>query len=345
MPTLEFDDFEAADTDYVAHLNANFDEIASFFNALAAMVSATSGPGAILIQDLFDRPGVVGSSSYHLDVESYAGGSEIDIGRRPAPFAPPGETDTSIAWGLFAGEWDRVSQVGDVTLDASAIVAGLPKTIYVGVPSTGIAQFYEIESPPDVVMLYAMSWDGADLSEFERVTHILPGYSLIQSMAAAPMKDQILDTETDFRDGNTYGDSVIVLPGAPAANGISLEGAVEALGLFFNVTRDDEDGWFTNSAGDPDESKVTLQVVDDEDDVWSASDIVIDCTDPVGTFFVAIDAGVSAKKFVTEARTLRLKLVSCGDDVVSARCFTWGAFYKPMHGAPMPKDLTKVKGV
>src|SRR5689334_21670199 len=120
MPTLEFPpDFTAPDTDYVSHLNGNFDLIESFFNALAATVSATSGAGAQVVQDLFDRPGIVGSASYHLDVESYAGGPTIDVGRRPTPFSPPGETDTSIAFGLFSGEWERVTQVGDITLDAT----------------------------------------------------------------------------------------------------------------------------------------------------------------------------------------------------------------------------------
>lgn len=345
MPTLEFPaDFTDDDLDYVEHINGNFDLIASFFNALAATVSATSGAGAVLLQDVFDRSGIVGSASYRLDVESYGGGSSIDIGRRPAPFSPPGETDVSIAWGLFSGEWDRVSQTGDITLDASGIIAGLPKTIYVGVPSTGIAQFYEDGGTANVIMLYSMTWDGADLSDFKRLTHILPGYTLVQALAAVPKQLSVFDGESDFRDGED-GLSRIVLPGAPASNGISLEGAVEVLGVFIDVQRDDEDGWYAASAGDPAESLVTLQAVDDDDDVLTESDIEIDCTDPIGTTFKAIDSGYSDKRFVTAKRTVRLKLVSVGDDVVSARCFTWGLWVKPLLGAPMPKDSTKVRGV
>jgi hypothetical protein len=182
-----------------------------------------------------------------------------------------------------------------------------------------------------------------DLSDFRRLAHLPPGYPLLQAIAAAPKKEQILDTETNFVDGETYSDSAIVIPGSPAANGISLEGAGEFLGIFFDVQRDDEDGWYTNSAGDPDESKVTLQVVDQDDVEYCATDIVIDCADPIGTTFKALDAGLGDLKFVTNVRTLRLKVVSVGADVVCARCFTWGIWTRPLLGAPLPKDSTKVR--
>jgi hypothetical protein len=236
-----------------------------------------------------------------------------------------------------------VTQVGDITLNASPIVAGLPKTIYVGVPSTGTATLYEDGGTANVVMLYSMTWDGVDLSDFRRLAHLLPGYPLLQSIAAAPKKEQILDGETNFVDGGTYSDSAIVLPGAPAANGISLEGAVELAGVFFDVQRDDEDAWYTNSAGDPAESLVTLQLVDQDDVEYLATPIEIDCDDPIGTVFKALDAGIGDLKFVTNVRTLRLKVVSVGADVVCARLFTWGIYYRPLHGAPMPKDTTKVR--
>lgn len=339
---LELTDFAAPDTNYVQKLNANNAAIESAVNSLAAQISATSGDGAVLLQDLFDRPGIVGSSSYRLDLDAYDGGTSITIGRRPAFDAAKGESDVSILWGLFGGEWQRVSQTGDLVLNAATIISGLPKTIYVGVPSTGIAQLYEDAVVANVVMLYSMCWDGFSLACFTRLAHLLPGYSLLQQMAGAPKMNQVFDTETDWRDGDLYGKTQIVFPGAADDNEIGLDGAVEILGFFCSAARDDDDGFSAPTGDDPDAVAVRFQVVDETETVWTDADFDFDASNIPDTNFRGLASGIDEDRFVTEVKEFRLKLVSVGANVVSARCFSWGVYYRPLLGAPIPKDDTKV---
>lgn len=340
---LELDDFAAEDTDYVQKMNANNAALESFINALAAQVSATTGDGAILLQDLFDRPGVVGSHSYVLDIDAYAGGDAITIGRRPAPFTEAGETDVSIAWGLFGGEWQRVSMTSDLEITAAGIVAGLPKTVYIGIPSSGVPQFYEDGDTPSVIMVYSATWDGVDLSEFHRLTHILPAYSLIQSICAAPRQLSVMDTETDWLDVSVgdYSDSVIVLPGGAPSNAIDVDGMVELIGFFLHVPKQSGDGFDAVAA----DSTVELSVRNDDDDDLVESHFEIDGNDPTGLVFKGLAGGIGDAKFVRTSTTLRLKLEAIGADVSSARCFTWGVFVRPLLGANAPKDSTKVKQI
>src|SRR5262245_54580198 len=139
-PTL-FKTFAMAMTDFIAKHNNNYTLIEAALVDLYQQVLAGMGEGAMLTLDAFDRVGIVGAASYRLDLDTYPGGALIDIGRRPAFNAALGDKNVSVAW-INAGGLMRVQLSGDTTLNAAPITAGLPKTIYVGIPSTGVPQFY-----------------------------------------------------------------------------------------------------------------------------------------------------------------------------------------------------------
>src|SRR6185436_6473119 len=88
----------ASNRDYIAKMNNNFTALAAAVNALQSAIGGALGPGAALITDVMDRPGLVGTHAYSWDLENYDGGTGIDIGRRPAPVLAYGETDVSTAW-------------------------------------------------------------------------------------------------------------------------------------------------------------------------------------------------------------------------------------------------------
>ena len=89
---------------------------------------------------------IVGSASYVLDLENYIGTALIDIGRRPAPVSAFGEIDESVAWGTFSGVKRRITQTGDVTLNAAAVTTGLTKDIFIGLGSDGTPAFHEVDN-------------------------------------------------------------------------------------------------------------------------------------------------------------------------------------------------------
>lgn len=342
--TLSLTDFAASDRDYVAKMNANNTSIESAVNDLIAKVAAGGGSGADLILAAFDRPGLVGTHSYVLDLEAYAGGTTIDIGRRPAPDSGKGETDISSAWGTFGGEQQMVQMTGDATLDAAVITAGLPKTIYVGIPSGGTPQLYESTGTPNVIYAYSMTWDGFQLTDFKRMAPILPAYSLFQKLAANPQILQVFDTETDFVSDEN-GSTQIVIPGAADDNEAGLECAVELLGFFASAGKADDDGFSAPSGVDPESVAVRFNILDENDDVMTADEFEFDCSNIPDTVFLPVDPSLGDKRFATDIKEFRLVRTHVGANVVSARAFIWAVVYRPIYGLAIPKDTTKVEEV
>lgn len=334
--------FAAGDTDYVSKLNSNFTIIEGELNSLAAQILASVGEGAQLITDSYDRDGVVGSASYRLDIENYVGAALIDIGRRPAPVAAFGEIDESVAWGTFSGVKRRITLTGDLSLNAAAITTGLPKDIFVGIGSDGTPAFHEVDNTPNVLYIYAMCWDGFQLTDFRRIGHILPGYSLIQSIASAPEQRGVFDGDTDWLQDLVAG-TEIILPGASDDNAIDLDGAVEVVGFWFAPTKSGDDGWnapFPSS--DPDDPIVKLKVTSEAVD-WTLADFQVDAGAAPDVVFAKVNVPtVGNDRFVTVVRRFRLERTALGALVTSARAFTWGLFVRPIHGNAFPKDNTKV---
>src|ERR1041384_8208231 len=118
MPFLTVPSVVLGTTDYPAVIDSIVTAIVAAVNDLANQILAGVGDGSLLILDGFDRDGTVGSASYQLDLENYAGGSQITIGRRPLPNVPQGDQDVSIAWVTAGGQRNRVTMSGDLVLDA-----------------------------------------------------------------------------------------------------------------------------------------------------------------------------------------------------------------------------------
>lgn len=338
--TITLQDFLTTSTDYVARHNNNNAVLEAAINALQASVLGTVGPGGPLITDVFDRPGLVGAASYQLDLENYSGGVTIDIGRRPAPVTPFGETNVSIAWGLFSGGYERVTMTGDATLDASAIVAGLPKTIYVIITSNGAPQLVESDSLPTVLYAYSMTWDGYSLTDFKRLAPILGGNTLLQSMAGRPELITLFDPETNWVS-DEQGMTAIMLPGSLADNGFA-EMSAEVLGFWVNAARADDDGFSAPTESlVADDNHVKWKITSEGED-WTSEDFDFDCSNVPDVQFIAVNPAVGDAKFVTEARTFEMERTHLGDNVVCARAFQWGVIVRPLYGLPIPKDIAFV---
>lgn len=341
MPTITAPTLSASDSDFIQTLNALMADIENAINTHHAELLAAIGPGALLIEDLFDREGVVGEHSYQLDIPNYTGGPQITIGRRPAPIGARGEVDVSIAWIVTAGGKTRVSMTSDLVLSAAGVITGLPKTIYVRVGSSGVPQVLETEADTNLLTLYKATWNGFSWQNITRLAPILPGYPTFMKLAGHPRQNQIHDGDTNWvDDGVLDSDTEIVTHGDPLDNGIGLNAEVEIQGFFIHPHRAGAGFWFAPSANPPD-SLVTLRVVS-AGETWSAEDIVIDCTQAPDSIFIGVASAIGSKKYVNEVRRFRLEFVSKGSGVVSARGFTWGAEYAPLFGASVPKDATAI---
>lgn len=334
--------YAAGDVDYVSKLNSNATVIEGELNSLAAQVLASFGEGAQLILDTYDRDGVVGTASYVLDIGAYAGAALIDIGRRPTPVPAFGDPTESVAWGTFSGVKRRVTQSTDVTLNAAAITTGLPKDIFVVIGADGTAAFEETDSLPNLIYVYTMCWDGFQLTDFRRRAPILPGYSLIQSIAAAPTQLQVSDSDTDWLQDLVAATEVSV-PGAKEDNEILLDGGVEVLGFFVHAMKSGNDGWnapFPSS--NPDDAIVKMKVTSEGVD-WTLAPMEIDAGAAPDVVYQKLNIGVvGLDRFVTVTRRFRLERTALGANITSARGFTWGLFVRPILGIAIPKDTTKV---
>lgn len=325
-------------TSYEAITEANRVMIESFLNELEAKVSAAGGDGAVLILDAFDRDGLVGGASYQLDVKNYTGGPQIKVGRRPVFSAAKGDQDLSIAFGTFGGLRQRVTLNGDVTLDASAIVSALPKTIYVGIPSDGTPQLYQDGTLPNVLYAYSMTWNGFSLTDFKHKAHILPGFTLIQELAKAPSCERIFDSQTDWFV-HEESRSTMIFGGNGDTSETGLNVSREIVGGFFATGPADDDGWAVS--GGPN-STLKLELWDDQDRRWNLEDIAIDVATAPTRFFFTIDPVLGDDRWVTDVTEFRLVKISAGGDVVGARGFSWGLFTRPVIGTPIAKDSAVV---
>lgn len=320
--------------DYPAVLQANLDAIESAINALAQQILAASGDGADLILDVFDRPGFVGTHSYVLDRDAYTGGPQITIGRRPAPNVPAGEQDVSVAWGVFGGQRQRVQQNGDIELDASPFLSGLPTTLYVGIGSSGTAQLYDDNVTPNVLYVYSMTWDGFSLKNFRRLGHYLPAYSLFQSLVKHAHVVQVQDFETQWTS-DLAAEVSLPLHGGPLANEIGVNHAVELVGGFIDIPKGGAGRFYAPSAI---KNKLKLKLMSAGVKV-NAGDLEINVASTPDRIYFTIDAeAMGDERYVTEVADFRLERVSIGDHVVSARGYTLGLFVRPMIGQAIPKD-------
>jgi hypothetical protein len=339
MPPLSLATPTPNGLDYPEVTDANFAAIQAFCNALAQQVLATSGDGAELILDVFDRPGLVGTHSYALDLDNYAGGGQIMIGRRPAPVGD--ELDVSVAWGTFGGQLQRVQQTGDVELDATTILNALPKTIYVGIGSSGTAQLYEDTITAEVLYIYSMCWDGFQLTEFRRLGHYLPAYSFFQSLVKHAQVIQITDFETQWTV-DQVAEISLPLHGGPLSNEVGVNQAVEVVAGFVDIPKSGAGRFHSPSAI---LNKLVLKLMC-AGVKWNLSDIEINVASTPDRIYFTIDAdAVGDDRFVTEVEDFRLEKVSIGAHVVSARGYTLGLFVRPILGVPIPKDSDEVDQV
>lgn len=320
-------------------IDDNFEEIQSFVNALAAQILAVSGDGALLLLDLYDRHGIVGPTSYVLGIEEYEGGSEILCGRRPAPDLAKGDLDISIAFGTFGETKKRVTQVGDVTLDAAPITNALPKTIYVGVGSSGTAQLFEDQSEPDVLYIYSLCWDGFQLTQMTRLGHFLPSYSLLQMIAKRAREISVYDRDTQWKSD---ADAEVRLPlhGSALSNGVTgLEMAEEIIAGYVDIPAGGV-GRFHCPGGT--DNKLVLRFMLNGQQVNLAA-IQINVSNAPDRIYFAIDAdGLGRERFVTSVSSVTIERVSVGADVVSARGITYGLFVRQVLGIAIPKDSDAV---
>jgi hypothetical protein len=342
MTMTPLNSFAASDTDYVEKFNANFAIIESFCNGLEAQLVAAGVDGQALLLDLWDRDGLVGPQSYVLDVDNYAGGATITIGRRPVFNPTLGEVDVSIAFGTFGGTKVRVTQSGDVVLNAATIVTGLPKTIYVGIGSNGTPQLYEDTSTINVLYVWSMTWDGLQMTNFKRIAHILDAYATLQALHNSPKTIQIFDPETNFVS-DYIGGTEIVLPGAASDNGIDVDGSFEVVGLFFLATKAGIDG-FSAMAGNPLPDDVMVRFnIESDGVVWNDTVFEIDASNVPDYLYKKVNVGVVGDdRFVTERRRFEIRRESIGSFVTSARAFVWGLLVRPIIGLPVPRDTTRV---
>lgn len=333
----------ANDIDYISQINTNWATIEGAINTLDAQILAAVGDGALLILDAFDRDGLVGAQSYQLDILNYAGGAQIDIGRRPVFNPALGEVDESIAWVTVGGNRTRVQQATDVTLDATSIVVTMPTTIFVGVGSSGTAQLFPDQTAANVLYIYSMTWNAFSLTNFRRLAPILPGYPTLQEIVKAPRIVQLFDSDTDWLV-DLIGRTEIVLPGEADDNAIGLEASMQVLGGFVSFHRGDFDGCHAPTGAAPDnelELRLTSAAVK-----WNLEQILIDCSNIPDTIFFRIDTAVVGDlRFVNEARRFQLEKISVGSSVVSARGMTWGLYVKPMIGLAIPKDESVVDDI
>ncbi len=338
--TLSLQNFAASDKNYIAKMNANNAAIEAAVNSLISQISAAMGAGSLLILDEHDRDGIEGAASYQLDLENYAGGAEIAIGRRPVANVLLGDQDVSIAWGTFSGVKHRVTLTGDVTLNAGGVVSGLPKTIYVGIPSNGTPQFFEDTSTLNVLYIYSMTWDGFSLTCFQRLAPILPGYTTHQAILDAVRILQIFDGESDFLD-DPEGALDLPLPGSADDNGIGVAGGVEVVGFMITANRSGPDGLYAPTGEAPD-NELTLEIRS-EAVRWNLEDIIFDASNVPDTIFAKVDVDVvGLDRFVTEFRSFRLHATQVGSSIVSARGFTVAILTRPLIGTQIPKDSSKV---
>lgn len=330
-------------TDYPAVLAANFAAIEAEINSLLSQVSALGGEAAALITDIVDRYGLVGSRSYVLDLEAYEGGSSITIGYRPAANVDLQDQDVSIAWGLFGGVEKRVTLTGDAVLSAAGITSGLPKTIYCVIPSDGTPQLVESDVLPNCIYAYSMTWDGYQLTDFVRMCPILPGYDLLRDLANVQREYMVQDLETDFLEDEEAQTSCVT-PGEELDNEIGVKGGREILGFFIDFPGAQEDGLWA-PAGEDNKLVVEIEL---EDEPWSydpdaeSSEIEIDASQEENFLQIPLHPDVGLARFVTDMVRFKLKKISIGGDVVSARRFNWGYYWRPLIGAQVPKDDTKV---
>lgn len=327
-------------TNYAAIFVANNAAIEAAMNSLEAQITAAVGDGSQLLLDLFDRNGIVGTRSYRLDTENYEGGASIDIGHRPAADVAQGDSDTSIAWCTYGGSRQRVTLTGDVTMNAAGIISGLPKTIYIGVPSDGTPQFYEDAVTPNLLYIYSMTWDGYQLTEFKRMAPILHGYDLSRDLADVQREFSVLDTETDFLV-DVESQISLITPGDAADNEIGVAGGREILGFFIDFPGDQEDGLYAPNGTD---NKLVLHI-ESEAEVWSEDadgNVEIDASQEENFFQIAVNADIGDERYVTEMRRFKLVVDSVGADVISARRFTWGYYWRPIFGQQVPIDTDRV---
>ncbi len=310
-------------------MDDNFEELQSFVNDLAQQILAVSGDGAQLLLDLFDRPGIVGTHSYVLDLENYEGGSEIVIGRRPEANEIFGELNISIAFGIFAGLKKRVQQPGDVTLDASPITSGLPKTIYVGIGAAGTAQLFPDQTTPDVLYIYSMCWDGFQLTQSKRLGHFLPAYSLLQLLAKLPREIAVYDRDTQWKT-DAQADVRIPLHGSAISSGVAgLDLAAEIIGGYVDVPKGGL-GAFHCPGGTA--NKLVLRFMLNGVKV-NLGTFEINVSNAPDRIYFTVDAdALGSDRFVTSVSHVSIERVSVGADVVSARGCSYGLFVRPVLG-------------
>jgi len=338
--SITLQSFAASDRNYVQKLNSNFTAIAAAINSLQAAISGGVGPGSQLITDLFDRPGVIGTHSYQLDLDAYAGAALIDIGYRPAPNIAYGETGTSAAWVNTGESFERVQLAVDATLSFAAIITALPKTVYVVLPGNGTPQVTESDVLPNVLYLYSMTWDGyqIDIATIKRMYHLLPGYELIKDMARRPQMLSIFDPETDWVS-DEQGMTSILIPGAIDEENFA-EMAYEVLGFFVNAARGDEDGFSAPAeAIVADDTHVKFKITSEGED-WTDEDASFDfdCSNMPDFQFIPISDAIGDDRYVVESRTFEMERTFLGPAVVSARAFQWGVLVRPIYGPAFAKD-------
>ena len=311
--------------------------IQNAINSLTAQIAAVSPEGSQLLLDMFDRDGVVGPTSYVLDLENYDGGKNITIGRRPVFNPALGDQDKSVAWLITATSRARVEMVGDLSITPAAFITGLPKTVYVGVGSNGTPQFFEDTSTPFVLYLWSMLWSGTQMTQFKRMSPFLNGYTLTQAMAGRAYKDQVFDAVTNWLDSPLRSATDVVILGDKESNGL-VDMSAEVVGFFVSPSDSSADGWFA-PAGNPPASEVRLEV-ESEGAIWSKEEIVIDCGQVPDTVVVGVNAAIGDDRFIDEVQRFVLKKVSVGSAVVSATGFTWGPILRNLYGLAKPKDTT-----
>ena len=330
-------------TSYPAILAANFAAIEAEINSLLSQVSALGGEAAQLITDVFDHDGIVGGRSYIPDTDAYEGGAAITIGYRPVPNLAHGDQDVSIAWGTFGGVKARVTLNGDVEITAAAIVSGLPKTIYIVIPSDGTPQFVESAVVPNCIYAYSCTWDGFQLTDFKRMCPILPGYDLLRDLANVQREHLVQDTETDFLT-DAEAQTSLVTPGDAVDNEIGVKGGREILGFFIDFPGDQEDGLEAPAGED---NKLVLKIML-EGEPWSydvdaeSEEIEIDASQAENFIQIPLHPDIEGERFILDMVRFKLELVSVGADVISARRFNWGYYWRPIIGAQLPKDDTTV---
>ena len=337
MSNLVLSTFAAADTDYVANMNADNRAIEAAVNTLRSLVQNTFGDGALLLDDLFEFDGIVGEESFQLDIPAYmvGGAGSVTIGRRPAPAY--GEEDSSVAYMTASGERVRVVVEGDQAVSAEGITDGLPKTIYLVLTSGGDVQFIEDADLPNYLYLYSACWNGYTLTEFKRMARIIPGYSLFKRLAAPMIPIQIFDPETNFIDVDE-SETMLTLHGMADENDpLLVPASMEVLGGFITFNKAGLDG-ASAPWGEDDDVKLELDVIGDEGETWNEETIQVQVDTAPLTVFWRADPELGALLFVNEFKEFRLSRASIGANVLSARAFTWGLYVRPILGAPVARD-------